>query len=475
MFTPVIMAGGSGSRLWPLSRKNTPKQFLDLNNSGSTLLQLTLSRLAPVEHHNPLLVSNESHRFQIAEQLRQLDISGRVILEPASRNTAPAVALAALTLLQQQDDPIMLILASDHHFERPEALLEALDAGQALAAEGKLVTFGIVPDRPETGYGYICKGEPLTQGAWQIDRFTEKPDAQTAEEYVRSGHYLWNSGMFMIRASTYLQELEAHAPEILRHCRQALDAGTADPDFIRPDAAAFEACPDDSIDYAVMEHTRSGCVIPLDAGWNDIGSWRALWEISPKDQNGNHSTGDTCLIDTENSLVHAYHRYVATLGLQDCIVVETKDAVLVADKNHCQQVKDVVAELKRNARREYADHSHILRPWGEFDTIDTGHRYQVKRITVQPGEQLSLQLHHHRAEHWIVVSGTAHVICGDQTMVLSENQSTYIPVGVKHRLGNPGKIPLEVIEVQSGNYLGEDDIVRFTDIYGRCCSGSDNS
>lgn len=475
MFTPVIMAGGSGSRLWPLSRQNTPKQFLDLDNSGSTLLQRTLTRLSPVEHHTPLLVSNESHRFQLAEQLRQLNTGGRIILEPASRNTAPAVALAALTLIQQQDDPIMLILAADHHFEHPEALLEALTTGHALAAEGKLVTFGIVPNRPETGYGYICKGEPLSRDAWQIARFTEKPDAQTAENYISSGNYLWNSGMFMIRTSTYLEELEAHAPEILQQCRLALEAGSIDPDFIRPDATAFASCPDDSIDYAVMEHTQNGCVIPLDAGWSDIGSWQALWEISPKDPNGNHSTGDTCLIDTQDSLIHAHHRYVAALGLQDCIVVETKDAVLVAAKSHCQQVKDVVARLKSDSRREYADHTHILRPWGEFDTIDTGHRYQVKRITVQPGQQLSLQLHYHRAEHWIVVSGTAHVICGDQEMILGENQSTYIPVGVKHRLGNPGKIPLEVIEVQSGNYLGEDDIIRFTDIYGRCHTSTDDA
>jgi mannose-1-phosphate guanylyltransferase len=473
MFTPVIMAGGSGSRLWPLSRQNTPKQFLDLDNSGNTLLQQTLARLSPVEHHTAVIVSNEAHRFQIAEQLRQLNTGGRIILEPASRNTAPAVALAALTLIQQ-DDPIMLILAADHHFEHPAALIKALDAGHALASQGKLVTFGIVPNRPETGYGYICKGEPLSDGACQIECFAEKPDAQTATDYINSGRYLWNSGMFMMRASTYLKELEIYAPEILQHCQQALSMGSTDADFIRPDQSVFTACPDNSIDYALMEHTQNGCVIPLDAGWSDIGSWQALWEISPKDQNGNHSTGDTCLIDSQNSLIHAHHRYVAALGLNDCIVVETKDAVLVAAKSHCQQVKDVVAQLKSDARSEYADHTHILRPWGEFDTIDVGHRYQVKRITVQPGEQLSLQLHYHRAEHWIVVSGTAHVVCGDQEMILSENQSTYIPVGVKHRLGNPGKIPLEVIEVQSGNYLGEDDIVRFTDIYGRCGTSSES-
>ncbi len=467
MFTPVIMAGGSGSRLWPLSRQNTPKQFLDLDNSGRTLLQGTLERLSPVEHHTPVIVSNEAHRFQIAEQLRELNTAGRIILEPAARNTAPAVALAALTLARQ-DDPIMLILAADHHFERPDALLAALNTGHTLATQGKLVTFGIVPSRPETGYGYIGKGTPLTAGAWQIERFAEKPDYHTATEYVNSGQYLWNSGMFMMRASVFLEELEKYAPDILLHCQRSISDGQSDPDFIRPEPSAFTACPDDSIDYAVMEHTDKGCVIPLDAGWSDIGSWQSLWEISKKDQNGNHSTGDTCLIDSHNSLVHAHHRYVAALGMQDCIIVETKDAVLVAAKGHCQQVKDVVSQLKSNARREYADHTHILRPWGEFDTIDIGHRYQVKRITVQPGEQLSLQLHYHRAEHWIVVSGTAQVVCGDKEMILGENQSTYIPVGVKHRLSNPGRIPLEVIEVQSGNYLGEDDIVRFTDIYGRC-------
>ena len=467
MFTPVIMAGGTGSRLWPLSRQNTPKQFLDLDNSGRTLLQRTLERLNPIEHHRALIVSNEAHRFQIAEQLRELKTAGRIILEPAARNTAPAIALAALTLVQQ-DDPIMLILAADHHFEQPDAFVSAITTAHALAVEGKVVTFGIVPDRPETGYGYIHKGSPLTSDAWQIERFAEKPDQHTATEYVNSGQYLWNSGMFMVRASVYLKELEAHAPDILLHCKQALKEGLSDPDFIRPDHAAFTHCPDDSIDYAIMEHTTNGCVIPLAAGWSDIGSWHALWEISNKDSHGNHNAGDTCVIDCENSLIHAHHRYVAALGLEDCIVVETKDAVLVAARSHSQQVKDVVSRLKQQDRREYADHTHILRPWGEFDTIDVGQRYQVKRITVQPGEQLSLQLHYHRAEHWIVVSGTAHVICGDQEMILSENQSTYIPVGVKHRLGNPGKIPLELIEVQSGNYLGEDDIVRFTDIYGRC-------
>jgi mannose-1-phosphate guanylyltransferase len=467
MLTPVIMAGGSGSRLWPLSRQNTPKQFLDLDHSGQTLLQRTLARLAPLEHHSPLIIGNEAHRFQIAEQLRQLHLGGRVILEPAARNTAPAAALAALTLAPQ-DDPIMLILAADHHVQHPAALLQAITAGQTLAAQGRLVTFGIVPDRPETGYGYIRKGEALSATAWEIDRFTEKPDQQTARDYIASGHYLWNSGIFMARASTYLNELERHAPEILLHCRQALQQGSSDADFIRPDPAAFAACPDDSIDYAVMEHTQSGCVIPLEAGWSDIGSWQALWEISPKDANGNHRSGDCYLLDSHDSLIHAHHRYVAALGLRDCIVVETKDAVLVAAKSHSQQVKEVVAQLKREARPEYADHTHILRPWGEFDTIDSGHRYQVKRITVQPGQQLSLQLHYHRAEHWIVVSGTAQVICGEHEMILSENQSTYIPVGVKHRLGNPGRIPLEVIEVQSGHYLGEDDIVRFTDSYGRC-------
>ncbi|MET4161812.1 mannose-1-phosphate guanylyltransferase [Marinobacterium sp. MBR-111] len=467
MFTPVIMAGGSGSRLWPLSRQNTPKQFLDLDGSGHTLLQKTLLRLGPVQHDTPLIVSNESHRFQVAEQLRHESLFSRIILEPASRNTAPAVALAALSLVEQ-GDPVLLVLSADHHFERPEELLAALETGCVLAAEGHLVTFGISPQSPETGYGYICKGESLCDAVWHISSFAEKPDLVTATHYLSSGKHLWNSGMFMFKASVYLDELQKYEPEMLDQCRKSMAKAQVDPDFIRPNAEHFIACPENSIDYAVMERTDNAYVVELDAGWNDIGSWSALSDISPKDDHGNSAVGDVCLLDTQDSLVHAHHRYVAALGLEDCIVVETKDAILVAAKTHTQQVKDVVLRLKNENRREYSDHTHILRPWGEFDTIDTGHRYQVKRITVQPGEQLSLQMHYHRAEHWIVVSGTAHVVCGDKEQILTENQSTYIPVGVKHRLENPGKIPLEVIEVQSGHYLGEDDIVRFTDIYGRC-------
>ncbi len=469
MFTPVIMAGGSGSRLWPLSRQSSPKQFLDLDGSGSTLLQRTLTRLQGLEHAAPVVVSNDNYRFMVAEQLRQADITAlATILEPCSRNTAPAIALAALGLLQQGDDTIMLVLAADHEFTRPSELHDAIIKGLPLAEAGKLVTFGIKPSRPETGYGYIKTGPSLAEDAFSIDEFAEKPDLQTAEKFVEGGHHLWNSGMFMFRASVFLHELERYEPELLTHCKAAMASSTQDPDFVRPNADLFSLCPDNSIDYAVMEKTDNACVVAMDAGWSDIGSWQSLWEVCDRDADNNVALGDTYLHDTTNSLVHAHHRHVATIGLDNHIVVETKDAVLVAHKDQSQKVKDIVQRLKADNRSEYSDHTHVIRPWGDFDTIDEGRHYQVKRITVQPGQQLSLQLHYHRAEHWIVVSGTAHVICGEEEKVLTENQSTYIPVGVKHRLSNPGKIPLEVIEVQSGHYLGEDDIVRFTDIYGRC-------
>ncbi len=469
MFTPVIMAGGSGSRLWPLSRQSSPKQFLDLDGSGSTLLQRTLTRLQGLEHAAPVVVSNDNYRFMVAEQLRQADITAlATILEPCSRNTAPAIALAALGLLQQGDDTIMLVLAADHEYTRPSELHDAIIKGMPLAEAGKLVTFGIKPSRPETGYGYIKTGPSLAEDAFSIDEFAEKPDLQTAEKFVEGGQHLWNSGMFMFRASVFLHELERYEPELLTHCKAAMASSTQDPDFVRPNADLFSLCPDNSIDYAVMEKTDNACVVAMDAGWSDIGSWQSLWEVCDRDADNNVALGDTYLHDTTNSLVHAHHRHVATIGLDNHIVVETKDAVLVAHKDQSQKVKDIVQRLKADNRSEYSDHTHVIRPWGDFDTIDEGRHYQVKRITVQPGQQLSLQLHYHRAEHWIVVSGTAHVICGEEEKVLTENQSTYIPVGVKHRLSNPGKIPLEVIEVQSGHYLGEDDIVRFTDIYGRC-------
>ncbi|MBR9829039.1 MAG: mannose-1-phosphate guanylyltransferase/mannose-6-phosphate isomerase [Oceanospirillales bacterium] len=469
MFTPVIMAGGSGSRLWPLSRQSSPKQFLDLDGSGSSLLQKTLTRLKGLNHAAPLIVSNDSYRFMVAEQLRQANIEPfATVLEPCSRNTAPAIALAALHLLQQGNDTIMLVLAADHHFTRPQELHQAINQGLPLAEQGKLVTFGIKPTRAETGYGYIMTGATLGESAFNISAFAEKPDLATAQAYLESGQHLWNSGMFMLRASAFLHELERHEPELLNHCKAAMASGTQDPDFIRPNSELFSLCPDNSIDYAVMEKTDNACVVAMDAGWSDIGSWQSLWEVSERDDNDNVALGDTFLHETRNSLIHAHHRHVATIGLDNHIVVETKDAVLVAHKDDAQKVKEVVQHLKANQRSEYSNHSHVIRPWGDFDTIDEGHRYQVKRITVQPGQQLSLQLHYHRAEHWIVVSGTAQVVCGDEEKVLAENQSTYIPVGVKHRLSNPGRIPLEVIEVQSGHYLGEDDIVRFTDIYGRC-------
>lgn len=471
-FIPVILAGGSGSRLWPLSRKSTPKQFLSLLGQENSMLQQTLTRLSALPHGHPIVISNEDHRFLVAEQLRASGFDhSRIILEPVSRNTAPAVALAAATVAD--DDPVLLVLSADHHIADTQAFQAAISRAVKLAEEGHLVTFGITPTRPETGYGYIRKGTPHHEDSWQIDAFVEKPDLATAQAYLDQGNHLWNSGIFMFRASRYLDELERHAPKIHHQCLAAVQGMVADADFCRIPLAVFSECPEDSIDYAVMEKVSSALTIELDAGWSDIGSWEALWEVAPKDAQGNHTRGDVITEDTNQSLVAAHHRLVATLGVNNLAIVETRDAVLIADKSRSQEVKQVIAQLQRLERDELYRHPHVPRPWGNFDTIDKGPRYQVKRITVQPGEQLSLQLHYHRAEHWIVVSGTARVICGDREMILTENQSTYIPVGVKHRLSNPGKVPLEVIEVQSGDYLGEDDIVRFTDAYGRCESRLD--
>ncbi|WP_151704813.1 mannose-1-phosphate guanylyltransferase/mannose-6-phosphate isomerase [Nitrincola alkalilacustris] len=467
MLIPVIMAGGNGSRLWPMSRHSTPKQFLSLTGDDS-LLQQTIERLRPLQHGSPIIVTNSEHRFLVAEQLREISVTAHdIILEPVSRNTAPAVALAAIAA-KRETDPVLLVLAADHHFENPAALIEAINKGMQLAEQGLMVTFGIKPTRPETGFGYIHRGEALSEAGHRIDRFVEKPDLATATDYVSSGNYLWNSGMFMFRASRYLEELQKHHPEILTACEQAIGSATRDLDFVRLDHDLFAASPDDSIDYAVMEKTDAAAVVELDAGWSDVGSWQALWEVNEKDENDNVCQGDVITVDSHGSFISAQHRLVTTLGVQDLIVVETKDAVLVADKGQSQNVKAIVDQLKSAQRSEYITHPHVPRPWGEFDTIDSGDRYQVKRITVNPGQRLSLQLHYHRAEHWIVVSGTARVVCGDKEQILTENQSTYIPLGVKHSLENPGKVPLELIEVQSGNYLGEDDIVRFEDMYGRC-------
>jgi len=461
---PVILSGGSGPRLWPLSREAYPKQFLPLVGDV-TMLQATWNRVAAIAGKAPIVVANQEHRFMAAEQLRECNVTPQaLILEPIGRNTAPAIAIAALQALATGEDALLLVLPSDH-VVRDDAAFHAAVGQAAIAADaGKLVTFGIVPTAPETGYGYIKAQAGV--GVRAVDRFVEKPDLATAQQYVASGEYYWNSGMFLFKASRYLEELEALQPAILSACRTALDKASRDTDFIRLDADAFAASPNDSIDYAVMEKTADAAVVPLDAGWNDVGSWSALWEVSDKDADGNACHGDVIALDCRNSYAYGT-RLIAMVGLQDVVVVETDDAVFVGHKDRVQDVKEIVGQIKRDGRSEAAAHRKVYRPWGAYDSIDNGARFQVKRITVKPGATLSLQMHHHRAEHWIVVSGTAEVTRGDDVILLTENQSTYIPLGVTHRLKNPGKLPLELIEVQSGSYLGEDDIVRFEDQYGR--------
>ena len=468
MLFPVIMAGGSGSRLWPLSRQLNPKQFLVLTDEQLSMLQATIRRLEGLEVGQPRLICNEQHRFLAAEQLRQLGMEqANILLEPVGRNTAPAIALAALQAVGEAGDPVLLILAADHLIRDVDAFHDSIRSAMPLAMDGKLVTFGIVPSKPETGYGYIEQGGRVGEGGFQVSRFVEKPDLMTAQGYLASGNYYWNSGMFMFRASRYLEELELFRPDILAACRQALAAGEQDMHFTRVDPVAFAACPDDSIDYAVMEKTKDAVMVPLDAEWSDIGSWSALWEVSDKDGEGNLFKGDVLGEATTNTYIHADSRLVAAVGIENLVIVETKDAVLVAHKDCLQDVKKIVERIKADGRYEHANHREVYRPWGMYDSIDNGQRYQVKRITVKPGAKLSVQMHHHRAEHWIVVSGTAKVTNGEKTYLVTENQSTYIPIGQIHTLENPGIIPLELIEVQSGSYLGEDDIVRFEDRYGR--------
>ncbi|NIC41055.1 mannose-1-phosphate guanylyltransferase/mannose-6-phosphate isomerase [Aquabacterium sp. A08] len=467
--TPVIMAGGTGSRLWPLSRELKPKQFLPLTEGDGSMLQTTVQRLQGLGPLGDLrVICNEAHRFLAAEQLRALG-QGRahILLEPVGRNTAPAIALAALHALAQTPDALLLVLAADHWIPDVTAFEAAVAAARPLAEAGKLVTFGVVPTRAETGYGYLEQGAALPPGGFAVSRFVEKPDLATAQRYLESGRFYWNSGMFLFRADRYLDELQRFQPAMVAACRAALDAARPDLDFVRIDRAAFEACPSDSVDYAVMEKTADAAMVALDAGWSDVGSWSALWDVSPQDANGNAVRGDALLQNARGTFVLAESRLVAAVGVQDLVVVETKDAVLVVHKDRVQEVKQVVERLKAAGRTEHINHREVYRPWGVYDSIDNGLRYQVKRITVKPGAKLSVQLHHHRAEHWIVVSGTAKVTNGDQTLLITENQSTYIPVGQVHALENPGVIPLELIEVQSGSYLGEDDIVRLEDRYGR--------
>jgi len=475
MIYPVILAGGSGTRLWPMSRSLYPKQLINLYNTH-TMLQNTLLRLSGLNDlGDPVIICNENHRFMTAEQVRRIDIDDfRIILEPAARNTAPAIALAALVLdddsqSEGQDDPVMLVLPADHEIKNVQAFQALIQSGAQLARQGKLVTFGIVPASPETGYGYIKKGEKLDHSnpAFKIDRFVEKPDYETAVSYLESGDFCWNSGMFMFKASAVISELGKFDPDMLEKCRTAIKDGSLDLDFFRVDKAAFEAISEDSIDYAVMEKTENGVVIPLDAGWNDLGSFDALWQTGDKDERNNVISGDVLVHNVTDTYIHSDSRLVAAVGLENFVIVDTKDAVLVAPRDQVQDVKKIVTQLKAQNREEAVSHAKVYRPWGDYETIDMAERYQVKRITVKPGAKLSLQKHHHRAEHWTVVSGTAIVTKGTDEILLKEDQSIYIPLGTMHRLENPGKIPLELIEVQSGPYLGEDDIVRFDDVYGR--------
>jgi mannose-1-phosphate guanylyltransferase/mannose-6-phosphate isomerase len=462
---PVLLSGGSGTRLWPLSREAYPKQFLPLVGED-TMLQATWSRIAPMAGTAPIVVANEAHRFLVAEQLRVVGAPvPRIVLEPVGRNTAPAIAVAALQALADGADPLLLVLPSDHVVANVDAFREAVRVASVAAEAGKLVTFGIVPTAPETGFGYIeaAAGEGDVR---PVKRFVEKPDAETAQRYIAEGGYYWNSGMFLFRASVVLAELERFRPDIVAACRAAFDQAKRDGDFVRLDEAAFAACPSDSIDYAVMERTDAAMVLPVDIGWNDVGSWSALWDVTERDADGNAHHGDVIAVDSRNSYAYA-RRLVALVGVDDLVVVETDDAVLVAHKGRVQQVKDIVAKLKASQRTQAALHREVHRPWGSYDSVDVGDGFQVKRIKVKPGATLSLQSHEHRAEHWIVVRGTARVTRGDEVFDLQANQSTYIPIGERHRLQNPAEEMLELIEVQSGDYLGEDDIVRYEDVYGR--------
>ena len=432
------------------------------------MLQQTLERLEGLEQVEPIIVCNDEHRFLVAEQLRQLGIDkATIILEPEGKNTAPAIALAAYAASASDPESLLLVLPADHYIGRPEGLRNAVTAAIGVASDQKLVTFGLIPSRPETGYGYIKRGAAITEHAANLETFVEKPDVQTAEAYLASGEYVWNSGMFMFSAQAYLSALESSQPEMATACRESMDAAERDLDFIRPNADIFATSPADSIDYAVMEHTANGAVVSLDCDWSDIGAWSALWEAGSKDESGNVTEGDVVLDNTSNSYIRSQSRLVTTTGVKDLVVVETADAVMVADRHSVQDVKNIVNTLKSASRDEADTHHRVFRPWGSYESLIVGDGFQVKRIVVNPGQRLSLQMHHHRAEHWVVVRGTAEVVNGEETMLLTEDQSTYIPIGAKHRLSNPGKYPLELIEVQSGSYLGEDDIVRFEDVYGR--------
>ncbi len=470
MIIPVILAGGSGTRLWPLSRELYPKQLIDIYNED-TMLQNTVLRLEGIEMMgSPIVVCNEEHRFMTAEQLRKIKVDPfAIILEPVGRNTAPAIALAALKAMENKEDPILLVLPADHVIEKIDDFHAVIQAGLKYAQKDNLITFGIIPRSPETGYGYIKKGELLEKetGASKIEKFVEKPDLFTAKNYIESGSYCWNSGMFMFQASAIIKELENHAPDMMSLCRKVIATGVQDLDFFRLSLEGFKDIPSDSIDYAVMEKTSKGIMIPLDAGWNDLGSFDALWQTGEKDGNLNVIKGDVLTHDVKESYINSESSLIAAVGIEKFVIVETKDAILVAPRDRVQDVKKIVKQLKDLNRDESVTHRKVYRPWGSYETMDIEPRFQVKRITVKPGAKLSLQKHFHRAEHWTVVSGSAIITRGEKQMLLKEDESTYIPLGTLHRLENPGKIPLELIEVQSGSYLGEDDIVRFDDVYGR--------
>lgn len=469
MMIPVILSGGSGTRLWPLSRTEHPKQFISLHNDA-TLFQKTLLRLAKLEVSSPIVVCNEDHRFIVAENSREIGVSpDQIILEPFGRNTAPAIVIAALCAIEKHgNDCVLLVLPADHSIENEDAFARAAASAHQAALDGWIVTFGIKPTEANTGYGYIETGRPLRDDIAEIASFKEKPNLETAKSYISSDKYLWNSGMFAFKASVLIQEIEKTNPDVLITAKSALAKSKKDLDFLRLDKEEFAKCPNISIDYAVMEHTKKGVSVMLDAGWSDVGAWDAVWKVSEKDAMGNVHHGDVMLFDTKDSYINAGHKLVTVLGLENILVLDTQDALLVADMNQAQNVKKIVDFIKDKDRSEHKHHRTVYRPWGHSDSICTvGERDQVKRITVKPGGKLSVQKHNHRAEHWVVVKGTAHVTKGDETFSVSENQSVYIPVGVVHSLENLGNSPLEIIEVQTGNYFGEDDIIRLHDIYGR--------
>ncbi|MCP6203584.1 mannose-1-phosphate guanylyltransferase/mannose-6-phosphate isomerase [Klebsiella pneumoniae] len=471
MLLPVIMAGGTGSRLWPMSRELYPKQFLRLYGQNS-MLQETILRLSGLDIHEPMVICNEEHRFLVAEQLRQLNkLSKNIILEPVGRNTAPAIALAALQATQNGEDPLMLVLAADHIINNQQVFHDAICVAEQYAQADHLVTFGIVPDTPETGYGYIQRGKALSEGEqtpYKVARFVEKPDLERAQDYLASGEYYWNSGMFMFRAKKYLSELEKFRPDILEVCTAAVGTADSSSDFISISHDIFSTCPDESVDYAVMEKTADAVVVGLDADWSDVGSWSALWDVSPKDDLGNVLMGDAWVHNSQNCYINSDEKLVAAIGVEDLVIVSTKDAVLVMNRNRSQDVKKVVEYLKLNQRSEYKRHREIYRPWGRSDVVVQTPRFNVNRITVKPGGAFSMQMHHHRAEHWVILAGTGQITVNGKQFLLTENQSTFIPIGAEHCLENPGRIPLELLEIQSGSYLGDDDIIRIKDQYGRC-------